>query len=122
MRRSTLDYILSVEFPLPSDTRLNFQLFHRIVQGGEANFAVETDGDGGSIFISTKITPTIEPQLLWVQGFSGTGNMVRPRVNWTMAKNTVLGVGLDIFTGPVTSLFGRYGNRDRVYAELRYAF
>ena len=122
VERSTLDYLVSIEFSLPRDTRLNIQAFQRVIQGGETDFALKTAGFGGSIFVSTKLTPTIEPQILWVQGFSGTGNMIRPRINWTMAKNTVLGFGVDIFTGPTNSLFGRYGNRDRVYAELRYTF
>ena len=30
--------------------------------------------------------------------------------------------GVDIFTGPGDGYFGRYNNRDRVYAEVRYDF
>jgi hypothetical protein len=33
-----------------------------------------------------------------------------------------LSTGVDVFTGPQDGLFGRYNNRDRVYAELRYDF
>ena len=32
------------------------------------------------------------------------------------------GDGVDIFNGPVTGFFGRYNDRDRVYAEFRYDF
>jgi hypothetical protein len=31
-------------------------------------------------------------------------------------------VGLDLFGGEEFGLFGRYGNRDRAYAEYRYSF
>ena len=48
--------------------------------------------------------------------------MVRPRLNWYPAKNTTVGFGVDIFTGPSDGYFGRYNNRDRVYTELRYDF
>src|SRR5206468_1122949 len=34
VRRSTLDYILSAEFSLPADTRINIQGFQRIFYGG----------------------------------------------------------------------------------------
>jgi hypothetical protein len=33
-----------------------------------------------------------------------------------------VGFGVDIFGGPADGYFGRYNNRDRVYAELRYDF
>jgi hypothetical protein len=72
--------------------------------------------------VSAKVTPSIEPSILWLQGFGGAGGLVRPRVNWYAARNLVVGAGVDIFTGPDNGLFGRYGNRDRVYVEARYDF
>jgi hypothetical protein len=48
--------------------------------------------------------------------------MVRPRVNWTAARNLTVSFGVDIFSGPRDTFFGRYGDRDRVYTEARYAF
>ena len=48
--------------------------------------------------------------------------MVRPRLNWYVEKNTAVGFGVDIFTGPANGYFGRYNNRDRLYADLRINF
>jgi len=123
VKRNTLDYILSVEFSLPGDTRVNLQGFQRAVFGGGTNdFVIKSDGFGASIFVSTKWTDAFEPQLLWIQSFKDAGGMVRPRLNWYPAKNTTVGFGVDIFTGPGDGYFGRYNNRDRVYSELRYDF
>ena len=33
-----------------------------------------------------------------------------------------LSFGVDIFTGSTDGFFGRYGNRDRLYTEVRYDF
>ncbi|HEX8011174.1 MAG TPA: DUF1302 family protein [Casimicrobiaceae bacterium] len=119
----TLDYIVSVEFALPGDTRLNVQGFQRVFFGGNtADLALKSEGVGASIFISTKLTNTLEPQLLWIQSFKDAGGLIRPRLNWTAAKNTTVGFGGDIFTGPNDGFFGRYNNRDRVYVEVRYDF
>ncbi len=121
--RPTLDYILSAEFALPGETRLNVQGFQRVFfGGGTGNFAVKNDGFGASIFVSTKLTSTLEPQILWIQNFKDAGGLIRPRLNWSAARNTTLGFGVDIFTGPADGFFGRYNNRDRVYAEVRYDF
>lgn len=120
--RPTLDYILSFDFALPGDTRLNVQGFQRVYFGGAGDLALKSDGFGASILISTKLTSTLEPQLLWIQNFKDAGGLVRPRLDWSVAKNTKLGFGADIFTGPSDGFFGRYNNRDRLYAELRYDF
>ena len=121
--RPTLDYILSVEFSLPGDTRLNIQGFQRTFFGGDGgDLAIKGDGVGASVFISTKLTSTLEPQILWVQNFKSAGGLIRPRLNWNTAKNTTVGFGLDIFTGPADGYFGRYNNRDRLFAEVRYDF
>ena len=56
VKRNTLDYIVSVEFSLPGDTRVNLQGFQRAVFGGGANdFVIKSDGFGASIFVSTKL-------------------------------------------------------------------
>ena len=48
--------------------------------------------------------------------------MIRPRLNWYPTPNARVGFGVDIFTGPDDGYFGRYNNRDRVYADFRYNF
>jgi hypothetical protein len=121
--RQTLDYILSAEWTLPGDTRLNVQGFQRVFfGGGGADIAIRSDGFGASLFVSTKLTSTLEPQLLWIQNFKDAGGLIRPRLNWSAAKNTTVGFGVDIFTGPADGFFGRFNKRDRLYAEVRYDF
>jgi hypothetical protein len=123
VERSTLDYILSVDFALPADARLNVQGFQRVYyNGGGGDIAIKSDGFGASVFLSAKMTAALEPQILYIQNFKDGGGLIRPRLNWYAAKNTVAGFGVDIFTGPSDGYFGRYNNRDRVYAELRYDF
>ena len=122
-KRNSFDYVLSFDFSLPHDTRLNVQAFQRIVSGDEDDIAPRTDGVGGSILLSTKITPTLEPQILWIQSFSGGADrLIRPRLNWYFDRNATLAFGADIFAGPRDRFFGNFANRDRVYAELRYDF
>ena len=122
LARDTYDWVVSADFTLPHEVRLNVQAFQRIYSSSDSSLALQTGDWGGSILLSGKITPTIEPQLLWIQTFGGGGGLVRPRVNWNAFKNTTVGVGVDIFTGPDDGFFGRYNNRDRVYTEVRLDF
>jgi hypothetical protein len=122
LKKDTVDWIVSADFVLPRDAKLNLQAFQRIYSGGENTLAVQSGSFGVSAMISGKVAPTVEPQLLWIQTFGGGGGLIRPRVNWTPVRNTTIGVGVDIFTGPDDGFFGRYDNRDRVYTEVRYDF
>ena len=122
VKRSTFDAIASLEWSLPEDTRLNVQLFNRWYSGGHDDLAIQNGAPGASLYISTKLTSTLEPQLLWIQYFREGGGLVRPRLNWLVAPNVTLSAGFDIFTGPSDGFFGRFDNRDRVYGEMRYSF
>jgi len=120
--RNTLDSIASLEWSLPRDTRLNVQAFQRHYFGSASALAIPNDGVGGSVFISTKLTGTVEPQLLWIRNFKDGGSLIRPRINWTATQNLMIAVGVDVFAGPTNSFFGRYNNRDRAYTEVRLDF
>ena len=101
---------------------MNVQLFNRWYSGGHDDLAIQNGAPGASLYISTKLTSTLEPQLLWIQYFREGGGLVRPRLNWLVAPNVTLSAGFDIFTGPSDGFFGRFDNRDRVYGEMRYSF
>src|SRR5262249_5089294 len=109
VQRNTFDYIIAAQFALPGDTTLNVQAFQRVyTQGGNEALAITTDGLGASIYLSTKLNASFEPQILYMQNFKDAGGLIRPRLNWYAAKNTVVGFGVDIFTGPADGYFGRY--------------
>jgi hypothetical protein len=42
------------------------------------------------------------------------------KMNWRMDGNWRASFGVDVFSGDY--LFGRFGDRDRVYTEVRYTF
>ena len=122
VKRSTFDYIAGLEWSLPRDTRLNVQVFQRVYSGQHDDLAIRSGDLGASLFISTKLTSTLEPRLLWIQYFNDGGALIRPRLDWSAMPNLTVSFGADIFRGPVDGIFGRFHNRDRLYTELRYAF
>jgi hypothetical protein len=121
--RDTLEWVVSADFTVFGDGRLNLQAFQRAYFGGSASAVALDSGDfGASILLSKKVTATVEPEILYIQTFGGGGGLIRPRVNWNAFKNARIGLGVDIFTGPNDGFFGRYNNRDRVYTEVRLDF
>jgi hypothetical protein len=122
VRQDTLDYVVGLDFMLPSDGRLNLQTFQRYFLDHDADIAYDAIETGVSVLVSAKVTPTVEPELLWIQSLSSSDRLVRPRVNWAIDSRLAARLGVDVFDGPQYGVFGRFRDRDRIYAELRYAF
>ena len=122
VKRNSLDYIVAVDWSLPHDSRIGVQFFQRVLSGSDAGLFATTESPGVSLFVSSKVTPALEPQLLWIQYLEDGGGLIRPRLNWYAAQDLVVSAGVDIFTGPENGFFGRYDNRDRAYVEFRWSF
>jgi hypothetical protein len=122
--RNTLDWIVSAEHAFEGiDGRLNVQVFQRLYFGGGADAVALDSGDwGASLLVSAKFGARWEPSLQWIQTFGGGGALIRPKITWTPRGDLAISAGLDIFNGSRDGLFGRYANKDRAYAELRYSF
>jgi hypothetical protein len=122
VRQDTVDWIVSVDFTLPRETRLNLQLFQRQTFDHDPDIIPERRENGASVLLAGKIADRLEGQMLWIASLNRTDWLLRPRLIWSFETNWRLAAGVDIFRGPPLGFFGRFANRDRVYTELRYSF
>lgn len=122
VRQDTIDYALGLDFILPRDIRLNLQFFQRVFLNHDRDIFANKWESGGSIFLHGDLWRDVEAQVLLIHSFNRSEWMLRPRINWNLARNWRLAMGADIFDGPATGLFGRFANNDRVYTELRFSF
>jgi hypothetical protein len=120
--QNTLDWVASLDFTLPKDTRFNVQLFQRIFFDHDPDIVSKKYENGYSLFLNHKIATNVEGQVLWISSLNRRDWMLRPRVAWNFEKNWRVLAGVDVFNGPQLGFFGRFANRDRVYTELRYSF
>jgi hypothetical protein len=120
--QNTLDWILSFDFTLPKETRLNVQLFERVFFNHDPDIIPSERENGYSIFLNHKLADKLEAQVLWISSLNRRDWMLRPRVMWNFEKNWRLAAGIDVFNGPPLGFFGQYSNRDRAYTEVRYSF
>jgi hypothetical protein len=120
--QDTLEYIFSFDFNLPRDAFLNLQLFQNVFFNHDPDLVFNQFETGGSVLLRGKLGPKLEPEILWIQSFNRLESLIRPRLTWHPATNWRTAVGVDIFNGPVTTVFGRFNDRDRVYVEARYDF
>jgi len=122
VKQNTLDLVGGLDFALPSDTRLNVQLFERAFFNHDPDILFKRHEPGASLLLNHKFGERLEAEVLYITSLTRSDWMVRPRVMWDFQPNWRLIFGVDVFEGPPLGLFGQYDNRDRVYTELRYSF
>ena len=123
VRQNFLDYILSAEIPLPSESRVNLQFFQRIFTNHDVAIVPRKVESGATLLASTKLfNGKVEPELLTIQSLNRLDWMTRFKVSWNFAENWRWVAGTAFFGGKELGLFGRFDNRDRVFMELRYSF
>lgn len=122
VKQDTIDYALGLDFTLPREIRLNLQFFQRAYLNYDADIFQDRLESGGSIFLQGDLWRDFQGQVLLIHSFNRNEWMLRPRLTWNFARNWKLAAGADIFNGPVTGLFGRFDQSDRVYTELRFSF
>lgn len=122
VKQNTLDWALGLDFTLPAETRFNVQLFQRSFFNYDSDIVPDKRENGYSLYLDGKLGAQWEAQALFVSSFNRPDWMFRPKLSWNFEKNWRLQFGADIFNGPALGLFGQYGNKDRVYSEIRYSF
>ncbi len=119
--QNTLDYVVGLDFALPREMRLNLQYFERLFFHHDPDLLQDRRESGVSLLLSGKIGD-LEPAFLIIQSVNRNDSLMRPNIGWIAARNLRFTFGVDVFTGPITGLFGRFQDRDRTYVESRYDF
>jgi hypothetical protein len=123
VEQKTIDYVLGLDFNLPADARLNLQFFQRVFLDHDPDTLQKKYESGVSVlFDAVKLGKNLEGRALLIHSLNRSDWLLRPKVTWSFQKNWRWALGVDIFSGPPTGLFGRFDNNDRVYTELRYTF
>jgi hypothetical protein len=122
VRQNTLDWALGVDFTLPTDTRLNAQIFQRDYFDYDQDLISDKQENGYSLLLNHKFGDKVEAQMTWISSLNRNDWLFRPRVMWNFERNWRLAVGADVFKGPPLGFFGRYDGKDRLYSEVRYSF
>jgi len=122
VKQNTLDWVVGMDFNPTTETRLNAQLFQRIFFDHAPNILFDQYESGISLLVNHKFPHNWEAEALLIHSLNRSDWMVRPKLTWGFQPNWRLDLGVDVFGGPPTGLFGRYDNQDRVYTELRRDF
>ena len=122
VKQNYLDYIVSLEFALPAEQRLNLQFFQRHFTDHDVDIVPKVNEYGASVFWAGKWGKHLSPQVLAIHSLNRNDWMLRPKVTWNVERDWRAAFGVDLFHGKPNGLFGQFDQQDRVYFEVRRSF
>ncbi len=121
VKQDVFDYIVGLEWSFPEETRLNVQFFQRFLPDRDPDLVQDTPESGASFMFSTQaLHPRLEPKVLFISSLDHRDWLAQYKLTWKIDGHWRAVIGADVFSG--TGVFGYYGNKDRIYSELRYSF
>jgi len=122
VKQNNLDWVVGLDFNPDADTRLNAQVFQRVFFDHHPDIVPDRYENGLSLLANRKLSGNWEAEALLIHSLNRSDWLLRTKASWKARPDLRLSVGLDVFGGPPTGLFGQYDKQDRVYADLRYDF
>lgn len=122
VKQNTLDWAVGLDFNPASDTRVNTQFFQRYFFDHNPDIIPAKAENGLSLLVSHNFSGNWKAEALLVHSLNHSDWMLRPKASWGFQPNWKLTLGLDVFGGRPTGLFGQYDDKDRAYAEVHYDF
>jgi len=122
VKQNMVDYAVGLDFPLENEARFNVQYFERYHNDRPPELLASKRENGMSLLYHHKFGERVEGEVLWVQSLVRNDYMFRPKVIWRVQSNLRAMFGADLFGGNSNGFFGRYGESDRYYGEMRYSF
>lgn len=122
VEQDTVDWVLGFDFYPADSTRVNTQLFQRVYLNHADNTLFDKYENGFSLLVNHKFRDNLEAEALLIRSLNRSDWLLRPKLTWRFEQNWKWSLGVDVFSGPPTGLFGQYNKEDRVYTQVRYDF
>lgn len=120
-RTRQVNAVLGLDLTLLTDLDLTLEVGHRHIAEHDASFV--EPGDRTTVLLQVRkpfLHDTLIPSFAVIADLRGDDALWRPAIQWRVTDRFDVTAGFDIFSGPPTSPFGRFGDRDRVYFTLTY--
>ena len=118
----TAEYVIGVDVPVGTQWRFNAQYFGRTFFDHDDGMFWDEHEQGVTLLVNHTLRSDLEAEVLVVAGLNHSDYMVRPKLVWQVSPEWKATTGVDVFGGDEMSFFGRYDDKDRVYAEVKRSF
>lgn len=120
--QNELRYTIGLDYVRGEHT-FNAQFFQFYLPDRVPTMVPDKLESGITLFATTQaLHPDVTPEVLWIRSLNREEWLLQAKVTWQFEQNWRAVAGVDVFEGPLLSLFGQFDRSDRVYYELRYSF
>ncbi|MDD5729694.1 MAG: hypothetical protein PHN57_01000 [Candidatus Omnitrophica bacterium] len=123
-RKDFIDYLLGLDYTFWKKIDANFQFMQRVIFNFD-NRIVNEDHVHNAVSLRLSkgfLNDSLETEFLVIAGLMREDLMYRPKVTYSFKNNWKLRLGLDIFQGKPSGVFGMFEKKSRTYCELTYSF
>jgi len=118
----TVDWVAGVDATPADGWRVNAQLFQRAFLDYDARIGLRRHETGASLLVARELGPGLDAEVLGIASLNRSDWLLRATLTWKHGRHARVRGGVDVFGGEAFGLFGRFRDRDRVWAEYRYSF
>ena len=114
-------YVFGLDWSGIENTFLSTQLFQSHLINNQPRL-VRDKVDTTLTFLARRdfLNDTLVTEVLWIHGTNNGDGLVRPKVSYEWQDNVKVWVGMDIFYGDQTGLFGQFARNDRLVIGIEW--
>ena len=135
-QREFLSYVLGLDWTVNDNLTANFQFFQNVIFNKPKDVPDEAVNNIVSVFLRADfLNETLFPQFAALYGINFGDFLLRPLVEYQINDFLTVKLGIDVFLGSRSGLFGQYaapagrlrdnhftGRNDRIFLEVKRSF
>ncbi len=135
-QREYLSYVIGLDWTVHDQLSANFQFFQNVILNKPGDIEEDAVNNIVSVFLRADfLNETIFPQFTALYGINFGDFLLRPQVDYQIDDYLSVRLGMDIFLGSRSGLFGQFGaparahrngyftgRNDRIFLELKRSF
>ncbi len=135
-QREFLSYVLGLDWTVNDNLTANFQFFQNVIFNKPKDVSDEAVNNIVSVFLRADfLNETLFPQFAALYGINFGDFLLRPLVEYQINDFLTVKLGIDVFLGSRSGLFGQYaapagrlrdnyftGRNDRIFLEVKRSF
>ena len=135
-QREFLSYVLGLDWTVNDNLTANFQFFQNVIFNKPKDIPDEAVNNIVSVFLRADfLNETLFPQFVALYGINFGDFLLRPLVEYQINDFLTVKLGVDVFLGSRSGLFGQFGapagrfrdrhftgQNDRIFLELKRSF
>lgn len=123
-RKDFLDYLVGIDFSLFKKIDNNIQFMQRVIFDYDKHLVNENPVRNSISYRISRgfLNDTLDAEFLVIASLMEKDFLYRPKATYNFKNNWKVRVGMDIFKGEPSGVFGKFKKKSRIYSEATYSF